>query len=101
MGHLLNELKVLDDQVLKIFEAEELDSEQLLLLIDKREQLLQEIINEYQSVPDFKSSAEWQEALKRTQSMVAIMQSSTNKVGEQLRKYRHGNKSVQRYQQFL
>lgn len=101
MSHLLSDLQQLDRDLLSLFDGDEPNSEEIFQLIDNRERLLQDIFIRYQSVPDFSSSSEWQEAIDRTKYIVQLMQQKTSQIGEQLRKYRHGNKSVQRYQQFL
>lgn len=101
MSYLLSELQQLDRDLLALLDNDEPDSEEVLQLIDIRERLLQDVFNRYQSVPDFNASSEWHEAIDRTKHIVQLMQQKTNQIGEQLRKYRHGNKSVQRYQQFL
>ncbi len=101
MSQLITVLEELDHRLFALFEEEELNSEEILLLIDKRERILQETITEFESVPGFKDSPDWQDAISRTRQIVELMQLKTRQLGEQLKKYRHGNKSVQRYQQFL
>lgn len=87
--------------MLELFQQNEVDSEKILSFIDEREQILQEINSEFKSVPGFESSQEWLDAIIRTKQLVKLLQTEANQLGEQLKKYRHGNKSVQRYQQFL
>ncbi|GLO61564.1 flagellar protein FliT [Vibrio sp. MACH09] len=94
-------LRELDQTLFSLFAEDELNSEEILLLVDNREQLLQSIIEDVKSLPDFDKTSDWQEAIERTKKIVTIMQSTTNQIGAELKKYRHGNKSVQRYQQFL
>ena len=101
MSDYLTLLCDLDQTLLSLFEKSELNVEEILKLVDKREQLLQNLQNERQKVPEFERSPEWQEAIARTKQIVEKMQTKTGQIGEELRKYRHGNKSVQRYQQFL
>ncbi|MDB1123293.1 flagellar protein FliT [Vibrio algarum] len=101
MSQLLDNLKALDQKMLELFQQNEVDSEKILSCIDEREQILQEINSEFKSVPGFESSQEWQDAIIRTKQLVKLLQTESNQLGEQLKKYRHGNKSVQRYQQFL
>ena len=101
MSANLTALCDLDQTLLSLFEESELNTEEILRLVDNREQLLQNILDEHQKAPEFERSPEWQEAIARTKRIVEQMQTKTGQIGEQLRKYRHGNKSVQRYQQFL
>jgi flagellar rod protein FlaI len=90
-----------DQKLIALFEEKEVDSELLLSLIDERDHILQEIIVASKSKPDFGRSPEWQEAVLRTKQIVELVQLETSQLGEQLKKFRHGNKSVKRYQQFL
>ncbi|WCE28982.1 flagellar protein FliT [Vibrio sp. SCSIO 43137] len=101
MSQLLSDLRELDQILLSHFQEDEINSEEILQLVDKREQLLHLIVDAVKSIPDFDKTSDWLEAIERTKQIVSVMQSETNKVGAQLKKYRHGNKSVQRYQQFL
>lgn len=101
MMDLLQQLSDLDLDLLAKLQESELNPEEIVLLVDKREQILQNIKHEQKSDPSFRESSEWQEALSRTKHIVTLMQSKTNEIGAQLRKFRHGSKSVQRYQQFL
>ena len=101
MSDLLIALRELDQTLFSLFAEDEINSEEILLLVDKREQLLQLIIEEAKLVEGFKESSDWRDALARTKQIVDLMRSKTNQIGEELKKYRHGNKSVQRYQQFL
>lgn len=101
MSDLIQELSDLDQALLAQLQETEINSEEIQRLVDTREQILQNIIRDKKSDPSFKGSPEWQAALSRTQKIVGLMQKSTIQIGEQLRKYRHGSKSVKRYQQFL
>ncbi|WED21070.1 flagellar protein FliT [Vibrio sp. JC009] len=101
MADYLSELSDLDHNLLSQLQEDDLKAEEIILLVDKREQILQNIYEAQKSDPDFKNSSQWREALGRTKQIVELMQSKTNEIGGQLRKLRHGSKSVQRYQQFL
>lgn len=101
MSQLLDSLKALDHNMITLFQDDEIDSETILSLVEEREQILHEIELEFQSVSDFKHSPDWQEAVLRTKRIVELMQLETGQLAKQLKKYRHGTKSVQRYQQFL
>ncbi len=111
MEMLLHQLKQLDTELLTLFGQDEPDSGQLLLLINNREQILQQIlqqknqekVSEHQAASgfrrssDFKYSPQWLEAINRTKKIVGLMQLKTDQLGRQLKKYRHGNQSVQLY----
>lgn len=101
MPDSINALRELDQSLFSLFESNEINSEEILVLVDKREQLLLQVVDDVRFIPDFNKTSDWLEAIERTKKIVDIMQSKTNQIGAELRKYRHGNKSVQRYQQFL
>lgn len=97
----LAQLCELDQQISESFQLSEINAEEILRLVDKREQLLQNVFLLLESNPDVKQSSEWYNAVSRTRKLVELMQSETNRVGQALKKYRHGNKSIQQYQKFL
>jgi len=101
VSQLFDILKALDHKMFALFQDEDLNSDVILSFIDERERILQKIISEFKSVPDFKNSLDWQDAILRTEQIVELIQLETGRLAEQLKKYRHGNKSVQCYQQFL
>ncbi|WP_413284893.1 flagellar protein FliT [Vibrio sp. MA40-2] len=101
MDQLIEKLKVLDHNMIDLLLEDQVDSEKILASINEREHILQEILLQAKSVAEFESSLDWQQAIQRTKRIVELAQSETNQLGEQLKKYRHGNKSVRRYQQFL
>lgn len=101
MRELFESLQLLDEKLFAVCEQDEFDNELFLLLFSEREQTLHNIMTERKSVPDFDNSPDWQNVILRTRQIVHLMQSKTQQLGEQLKKYRHGSKSVQRYQQFL
>lgn len=87
--------------MIALLQENEIDSDEILSRINEREHILQEIISTFKSAPDVENSQDWQDAILRTRQLVGLVQTETSQLGEQLKKYRHGNKSVQRYQQFL
>lgn len=91
----------LDHQLLKALEEKEINAEEIVSLVDKREQLLQSTLHFLGENPEFKQSKQWHEAIVRTKHLVELMQSETNRVGQILQKYRHGSKSLQQYKKFL
>lgn len=101
MQELLRQLSDIDQTLLAQLQQVEINSEEIIRLVDIREQILQKIYSEQKSDPDFKRSPQWQDAVSRTREVVGLMQKNTQAIGEQLRKLRHGSKSVKRYQQFL
>ncbi|MCZ4310863.1 MULTISPECIES: flagellar protein FliT [Vibrio] len=101
MSKLLQELCELDQLIMSKLEYSEINAEEIVHLVDNREQLLQNVLQLIDSYPDVKQSSEWFEAISRTRQLVELMQSETGRVGKNLHKYRHGAKSVQQYKKFL
>ncbi|CAV17809.1 MULTISPECIES: flagellar protein FliT [Vibrio] len=101
MSKLLQELCELDQLIMSKLEFSEINAEEIVHLVDNREQLLQNVLQLIDSYPDVKQSSEWFEAISRTRQLVELMQSETGLVGKSLHKYRHGAKSVQQYKKFL
>ena len=97
----LQKLCELDQQIMAKFEISEINTEEIMALVDNREQLLQNVLHLLDSHPDVKQSSEWYNAITRTRKLVELMQTETTRVGKDLQKYRHGNKSVQQYKKFL
>ncbi|MGX9417227.1 flagellar protein FliT [Vibrio sp. RC27] len=77
-----------------------LDSEEITRLVDKRDQILQQLIDYASKNERFAKSTMWADAISSTQKLVELMNSQTMKVGEDLRKFRIGQKSVQLYQKY-
>lgn len=98
---MLTNLLELDQKLFCYFEQDDFDAEEILELVDKREQLLMRIYTEPLSKDIFVSTPEWHNAIKRTEKLVELMRQHTDKLGRQLKKFQHGNQSIQRYQQFL
>ncbi|EAQ54221.1 MULTISPECIES: flagellar protein FliT [Vibrio] len=101
MSKLLQELCELDQLIMSKLEFSEINAEEIVHLVDNREQLLQNVLQLIDSYPDVKQSSEWFEAISRTRQLVELMQSETGLVGKNLHKYRHAAKSVQQYKKFL
>lgn len=106
--HLDNEFEVnlakVSDLDLKISEtlaADEINTEEIVQLVDTREQILQKLLKAIQVNPELAQQHQWQETVARTQSVVQLMQNKTAELGTALQKYRHGKRSVQQYQKFL
>lgn len=91
----------LDHQIKQGLTAEEINAEEIVRLVDKREQLLQGLLTFAADNPEFAHSEEWRSAILQTQQLVELMQSKTSAIGHLLHKYRYGNKSVQQYKKFL
>lgn len=99
-----SELKHLSDINHKIescVTASEINTEELAIFVDKREQLLRTVIECIQLDPSVVDELQWHAAIAETQKVVALMQSKTAELGQALQKYRHGSKSVQQYKKFL
>ncbi|SHO55849.1 flagellar protein FliT [Vibrio quintilis] len=94
-------LSDVDHKLEQLLAAKEINVEEVRQLVDKRDQLLQELIHEVSENQQFSGSDQWQDAIKRTQQLVEKMQLKTVDIGQSLQKYRYGNKSVQHYKKFL
>ncbi|CAM3749120.1 Flagellar protein FliT [Vibrio aerogenes CECT 7868] len=94
-------LSDIDRKIEQYLAAEDINAEEVHQLVDKRDQLLQELIYEVSENEQFSGSEQWQDAIKRTQQLVEEMQLKTAGIGKSLQKYRYGNKSVQHYKKFL
>jgi flagellar rod protein FlaI len=94
-------LSDIDHKLEQHLAAEEINAEEVHQLVDKRDQILQELIHEVSENQQFSGSEQWQDAIKRTQQLVEKMQLKTAGIGQSLQKYRYGNKSVQHYKKFL
>lgn len=97
----LNELCEVDQIISETLTAIELSTEEIVKLVDTREQILQSLLAAIHSSPELAKSQQWHDAVERTQTVVELMSSKTAELGVALQKYRHGKRSVQQYQKFL
>ncbi|KUI98869.1 hypothetical protein [Vibrio sp. MEBiC08052] len=101
MDKHLNQLSDLDHEISEQLQEEEINTEVIHLLVDKRDQILQVLVQEASENQQFSRSEPWLCAIERTQRLVEEMQLKTSGIGHSLKKYRYGNKSVQQYKKFL
>ncbi|MFL7864538.1 flagellar protein FliT [Vibrio cincinnatiensis] len=101
MQMILQVLCDINHQIKEKLMVDEINTEEIIVLVDKRETLLGELLSYIASNPQFAQSAEWQSAILETQHLVELMQRKTQSIGQALHKYRYGNKSVQQYKKFL
>ena len=101
MTDQLQKLCDLDHLIEQTLKTNDFVAEEIVQMVDKREQLLQSLIPYVVEHPQVAESKQWRDAISHTQQLVELMQSKTSLIGEQLRRYRHGNKSVQQYKKFL
>lgn len=101
MEQTLIQLSDLNHKIKQALVTDEIEHEEIQRLVDNREQILQTLLNYIDIHPDWARSQEWQAAVAETAALVELMQSKTAQIGETLRRYRHGNKSVQQYKRFL
>ncbi|MCZ4295623.1 flagellar protein FliT [Vibrio sinaloensis] len=97
----LNELCEVDQIISETLTAIELSTEEIVKLVDTREQILQSLLAAIHSSPELAKLQQWHDAVERTQTVVELMSSKTAELGVALQKYRHGKRSVQQYQKFL
>ncbi|KJY83774.1 flagellar rod protein FlaI [Vibrio galatheae] len=91
----------LDHKMSETLTSKEINAEEIAQLVDIREQLLQSLLDAINEHPEFAQLQQWQDAVKRTQTVVELMQNKTSELALALQKYRHGKRSVQQYQKFL
>ncbi|MGF1695886.1 flagellar protein FliT [Vibrio lamellibrachiae] len=95
------EIRDIDHQITAILQKDDFDAGEIVGLVDKREQILQNILNYIKENPSFAESEDWLSLVEQTKRVVGLMQSETMQIGNALKKYRYGNKSVQQYKKFL
>lgn len=96
----LASLRDLDQLISQELEKVELNSEEILRLVDIREQMLQNLLPIVEGNTDLKQDAEWQAVVTRTKEIVELMQCETSQLGKQLHKLRYGQRSLQQYKKF-
>ncbi|MDC0611051.1 flagellar protein FliT [Vibrio sp.] len=99
-----NRLKILcdiDHEIDGLLNAVDINSEEINALVDKRDQILHEILDGYSQGSSLLDTEEWRQAIINTQRLVERMDQKTNDLSEDLKRFRHGNKSVQQYKKFL
>jgi|GEM_PF-686677 len=97
----LVDLCEIDQKISETLTSEEINTEEIVQLVDIREQLLQSLLDVIERHPELAKLQQWHDAVKRTQTVVELMQNKTSELGVALQKYRHGKRSVQQYQKFL
>ncbi|WP_117233452.1 flagellar protein FliT [Vibrio maerlii] len=97
----LQELCDLDSQLIELLNIDSPETEEIVAMVDKRDKLVQIILQEVKSDSSMTQSKLWDESIKRTKFIIERMNDETSKLGQQLRRYRHGNKSVQQYKKFI
>ncbi len=101
MQALLLELQQLDNKIKVLLVEDDINTEEVVQLVDIREQLLQVLLSHVAETPTLGESQLWRDAVRDTQHLVELMRSKTDLIGKDLHRYRHGNKSVQQYKKFL
>ncbi|WP_165312779.1 flagellar protein FliT [Vibrio ziniensis] len=101
MDEQLKELGDVDNRIKVLLADVDINVDEIIQLVDIREQLLQVLLTLVSENPAFGKSQRWRDAIRDTQQLVELMQSKTVLIGKDLQKFRHGNKSVQQYKKFL
>ncbi|MFN1618776.1 flagellar protein FliT [Vibrio rotiferianus] len=96
----LASLRDIDQLISQELEKVELNTEEILRLVDIREQMLQNLLPIVEGNTDLKQDAEWQAVVTRTKEIVELMQCETSQLGKQLHKLRYGQRSLQQYKKF-
>lgn len=97
----LREIHDIDQCIKQELQKVDINTEEILRLVDIREQLLENLLPVIHQNPLVKQDAEWQDLLTRTKSIVELMQSETLKTGQELHKLRYGKRSLQQYKKFI
>jgi len=97
----LIEIGDVDQIIEQELEKVDFNIEEILRLVDIREQLLQKLLPIIHQNPLVKQDVEWQLLLTRTQKIVELMESETSKIGKELHKFRYGQRSLQQYEKFI
>ena len=91
----------IDRTIVHCLLASEIEVEDILHLVDKKEQILLNLISALEENQELAKHKEWQNAIESTQDTVRLMEEKTAELGQQLQKYRHGKKSLHQYKKFL
>lgn len=97
------DLQVLFDvnqQIKQKLAIDDFSTEEIHQLVDTREQAVAKLLLHINRNPSFAHSERWLSAITDTQAIVELMSTKTMSIGQSLRKYRYGNKSVQQYKKF-
>ncbi len=97
----LREIYDIDQCIEQELQKADINSEEILRLVDNREQLLENLLPVIHQNPLVKQDAEWQDLLTRTQSIVELLKSQTLQTGQELHKLRYGKRSLQQYKKFI
>jgi flagellar rod protein FlaI len=84
-----------------LLSQESLETEEIVLLVDTREQILQKLLSLIEQDNELAKLPQWQTAVEETQAIVLQMQKKTAEVGMSLQKFQHGKRSIQQYKKFL
>nr|WP_321380766.1 flagellar protein FliT [uncultured Vibrio sp.] len=95
------EINGLDQRISQELQKVDINTEEILRLVDIRESLLQNLLSMVRKNPLLKQEVEWQDLLTRTQNIVELMQLETSKAGKELHKLRYGQRSLQQYKKFI
>ena len=91
----------LDQTITSLLEQDEINVEEIVYQVDKREQLLLSLTEIVRNYPKRINQTQWEKAIERTQSICALLSNRTSEFETLLRKVHHGKRSVRQYQKFL
>lgn len=91
----------LDQTIAHELGNEQYSTEEIQLLVDKRETMLKSALAEIRQQPHLASSHDWQALVQSTETLVRQMEQVTRQAGLALHRHRQGLKSVQQYKKFL
>ena len=106
--HLANDYQVLvlslcdlDQLITSLLEQDEINVEEIVYQVDKREQILLCLTEIVRNYPETVDQTQWEKAIERTHSICTLMSNRTSEFESLLRKVHHGKRSVRQYQKFL
>tara|TARA_Y100001956_G_scaffold82877_1_gene106381 strand:+ start:1865 stop:2188 length:324 start_codon:yes stop_codon:yes gene_type:complete len=91
----------LNHKLSSLITQDSFETEDILLMVDTREQILQNLLSLIEQDAELATLTQWQTAIQETQAIVELMQLKTAEIGKSLQKFRHGQRSVQQYKKFL
>lgn len=91
----------LDRKITTMVCEDSFETEELLLLVDTRERILQNLLSLIEQDAELARSSQWLSAVQETKAVVELLQTKTDEVGLSLQKFRRGQRSIQQYKKFL
>jgi len=101
MDSRLTEICDIDLKLEGYLDDKEINSEEIVKLVDKRDQILQNLLCSVEECPSLFTTEQWRDAITNTKRLIGLMQNKTEDLGAELKRYQYGKQSVQQYKKFL